>query len=94
MLKLVYSRGVDGRREIGRGDPSAGLMIGVNGWFGGAETNEDKTGLMLYPQHLLRNSGDIDLQIRTGECQPFGACDELLYGQRASDDTVEIDSRD
>jgi hypothetical protein len=60
MLKLVYSRGVDGRREIGRGDPSAELMIGVNGWFGGVETNEDKTGLMLQSQHLLRNSESID----------------------------------
>jgi len=63
MLKLVYSLGVEGRLEIGRGDCSPELKRGVNGSLGRVDRKDDRTGFTLFISTSLHLK---DLQIRTG----------------------------
>ena len=56
ILKLVNSLGVDGRREVGRGERRPGVGSGVSGWFGGVEMNDDRTGFTLIVSSSLQGS--------------------------------------
>lgn len=47
MLKSEMSRGVDGRRDIGRGEFRDELVMGVGGASLGVDKNADRTGFTL-----------------------------------------------
>ena len=47
MVNSEMSRGVDGRRDIGRGEFRDELVMGVGGASLGVDKNEDRTGFTL-----------------------------------------------